>query len=101
MSDNYDGELAALAAAASYAACRSNADPTITRWVFYSDNTSAVQSIGDCSDRPGQQYVRIFGSKVDEFLAGCDEHKVEVRWTPGHVSVPGNELADKLAKEAV
>jgi ribonuclease HI len=101
MADNYDGELAALAAAASYAAARSNADPTITRWIFYSDNASAVQSIGDRGDRPGQQYARIFGSKVDEFLAGCDERKVEVRWTPSHVGVPGNELADDLAKQAV
>jgi ribonuclease HI len=101
MADNYDGKLAALAAAASYAAARSNADPTIARWIFYSDNASAVQSIGDRGDRPGQQYARIFGSKVDEFLAGRDERKVEVRWTPSHAGVPGNELADELAKHAV
>jgi ribonuclease HI len=101
MADNYDGELAALAAAASYAVCRFNADPTITRWIFYSDNVSPVQSIGDRGDRPGQQYARIFESKVDKFLAGCNERKVEVRWTPGHVSVPRNELADNLAKQAV
>jgi hypothetical protein len=101
MADNYDGELAALAVAASYAAAQSNADPTITRWVFYSGNASAVQSIGDRGDRPGQQYARIFRSKVDEFLAGRDERRVEVRWTPSHVGVLGNKLADELAKQAV
>jgi ribonuclease HI len=98
--DNYDGELAALAAAASYAAARSNADHSITRWVFYTDNSSAVQTIGDSGARPGQQYAQLFGAKVDEFLAGRIERTVEVRWTPAHVGIEGNELADKLAKEA-
>jgi ribonuclease HI len=98
--DNYDGELAALAAAASYAATRSNADHSIRRWIFYTDNSSAVQTIGDRGARPGQQYAQLFGAKVDEFLAGRRERSVEVRWTPAHVGIEGNELADKLAKEA-
>jgi ribonuclease HI len=98
--DNYDGELAALATAASYAAALSNADHSIRRWIFYTDNSSAVQTIGDRGARPGQQYAQLFGAKVDEFLAGRIERSVEVRWTPAHVGIEGNELADKLAKEA-
>jgi hypothetical protein len=36
--DNYNGELAALAAAVSYAAARSNADHSIRKWIFYTDH---------------------------------------------------------------
>jgi ribonuclease HI len=98
--ENHNGELAALAVAASYAATCSNADHSIRRSIFYMDNSSTVQTIGDGGAWPGQQYAQLFRAKVDKFLAGCSERTVKVRWTPAHVGIEGNKIADNLGKEA-
>ena len=36
--------------------------------------------------------------RLDELAAG---HKIDWRWVKGHSGVPGNELADRLANEAI
>jgi ribonuclease HI len=99
-SDNYDGELCALAAAARRAEEESKTDPTITAWRFYSDNDAAVKMIGSRVAHAGQIFSSTFCNIVDRFLSRSQTHTVYVGWLPGHARVPGNEHVDKLAKAA-
>jgi ribonuclease HI len=99
-SDNYDGELCALAAAAERAKRLSAEDNSITRWDLYSDNNSAVGAIGSRAAQAGQIFSLSFCSSADSFLSSSQAHSIRVRWVPGHADIPGNERADELAKEA-
>ena len=60
-------------------------------WVCL-DNTGAIWGLrGNPSGSTQWAYLR--------FHAVADKHDVRVKWCPGHCDIPGNELADQLAKE--
>jgi ribonuclease HI len=99
-SDNYNGELCALAAAAQRAGEASEADKTITKWRFYTDNNAAVGMIGSQAAHAGQIFSSIFCDIVDRFLSCSQTHTVYIGWLPGYTGVPGNKHTDKLAKAA-
>lgn len=70
------------------------------------DNQSAVRSILKPADpSPGQSLVLSIHDEYNDLLTwrrinGHGNQKVTFRWVPGHLNIPGNEVADILAKYA-
>ena len=62
-----------------------------------SDSKSALQSIQQSEGlRPIGQAIRKLLHKIDH-----NNQKVLFMWTPGHVGISGNEMADRRAKQAL
>jgi ribonuclease HI len=91
----YNGELEAITQAAEYA---SDVAQPGQDFQIYSDNQAAIHRLNTLSDKPGQE-CQIRTSSATE-LAISKGASVTINWVPGHTNVPGNELADSLAKEA-
>lgn len=60
-------------------------------WVCL-DNTAAIWGLRS-NAAPSSQWAYL------KFHEAVERYDVRVKWCPGHCDVPGNELADKLAKE--
>jgi ribonuclease HI len=100
-SNVYDAELCALAGTAGRLRQVVCAHPDIRRVVIFADSSSAIGGIVDPRPHPGQQFSLLFRSHVDSlFDLTQGELRIEVKWTPGHAGVFGNELVDRRAKEA-
>ena len=65
---------------------------------MFSDNQAALLRLKTPSDAPGQAY-QIRAIEAASLIASKGA-TVRLNWVPGHKDVPGNELADSLAKEA-
>ena len=65
--------------------------------VIYSDCKTALRRIGN--DRPGGGVVaqNIISQSMELKRLGVE---VQLHWVPGHRNIPGNELADLVAKKA-
>ena len=91
----YNGELEAIAQAVEHAS--SMAQPGQI-FQIYSDNPSAIHRLANFSDQPGQEYqIRAILAAELAINKGA---VISINWVPGHTDIPGNELADSLAKEA-
>jgi len=91
----YNGELEGITLAIEYA--NTIAKPGES-FKVYSDNQASLYRLRSLSDNPGQsQLVRAIGAanQLEDISA-----TISLEWIPGHMDIPGNELADLLAKEA-
>ena len=64
----------------------------------YSDNQAGLYRLATPSDNPGQA-CQIRAIKAANQIAEKGA-SISLHWVPGHTDIPGNELADTLAKEA-
>lgn len=64
--------------------------------VIYTDSQSALHRIGRCAQ--GDGIAARIGNQAKELQElGVN---IELHWVPGHEKIPGNELADRMAKQA-
>ena len=64
----------------------------------FSDNQAALYRLKNPSDFPGQAcQIRAIKAARQVTSKGAT---IRLNWVPGHKDIPGNELADSLAKEA-
>ena len=91
----YDGELEGATRALEYAG--RVAQPG-RQFKVYSDNQAGLYRLQTTSDNPGQA-CQIRAIKAANQIAEKGA-TVSIHWVPGHTDIPGNELADSLAKEA-
>jgi hypothetical protein len=64
----------------------------------FSDNQAGLHRLRTPSDNPGQACQ--FRTIEAAFHIANKGATVSLHWVPGHTEIPGNELADALAKEA-
>jgi ribonuclease HI len=64
-----------------------------------SDSMSALQAIRNPSNRSGQKIIRATLQAASEMKARGIP--IRLQWVPGHCDDPGNDEADRLAREAV
>jgi ribonuclease HI len=101
-SNVYDAELCALTAVAGRLRSVTSDNPDINRVFIFADSSSAIGAILDAKPHPGQQFSLLFRSHIDQIFSSAQgDLRVEVKWTPGHAGVFGNELVDRRAKEAI
>ena len=64
--------------------------------VIFSDAKSVLQALD--SGKLDNTSIKNLTKSIDSFLT---DHDVELtlQWIPGHANIPGNERADKLAKQ--
>ncbi|CAD6577106.1 MAG: hypothetical protein ASARMPREDX12_008135 [Alectoria sarmentosa] len=65
--------------------------------VVYSDCAWALQKIGNSRSGGGKVVQKIIAQSMELQRLGVDVH---LHWVPGHKKIPGNELADLVAKQA-
>jgi ribonuclease HI len=93
----YAAELRGLAEGAQLA--RPVRRPYHTRIIFFTDSQAAISALRGGGRTSGQVYL-IHALEGLERLSQLANPTVEVRWIPAHARVPGNEVADQLARQA-
>lgn len=68
--------------------------PSTGRLFIFSDSQAAIQKLSGWNALAVK--TRTLAAKLAE--QGC---KITISWCPSHVNIPGNKLADKLAKKAL
>ncbi|KAG2036075.1 hypothetical protein BDR03DRAFT_960704 [Suillus americanus] len=64
------------------------------------DNQAAIRAMAAFHSQPGHYLMYIFHDDLRKLIQANDDRTLKARWTPGYKSIPGNEAADVLAKEA-
>jgi ribonuclease HI len=91
--NNYEGEAAGVNLATWLTECHpETAHKNVS---VYVDSKSVLQAMAEPKATSGQQLIREATMSANSTMA-----RLELIWISGHSGVPGNEKADKLAKEA-
>ncbi|KAF9226266.1 hypothetical protein BS17DRAFT_698261, partial [Gyrodon lividus] len=64
------------------------------------DNKAAILATSVFSSGPGHYLMDIFHNNLRDTLEHHGLNSLRIRWTPGHIEIPGNKLVDEEAKEA-
>ena len=64
------------------------------------DSKAAIQAARSSKTAPGHYLMDLFHETLASTLETVEAEEITIRWTPGHVGIPGNEEADVAAKEA-
>ena len=89
----YFGELYGIYMAMQIAL---DTEPTGDRpLIIFTDNQASIRS----THRPGQQSGQFLLQRIAELHERLNR-PVQIHWIPAHNDVPGNEVADEMAKEA-
>ncbi|CDR38686.1 RHTO0S03e12178g1_1 [Rhodotorula toruloides] len=94
----YSGELQGILLALQ--AVQDTANPP-SHVLFSVDNTSALTHSTDPNPSSGQYLRLAIRRAFQERRRTCVSTTILLSWSPGHVGVVGNEVADLAAKEAV
>ena len=97
----FDAEMFALAHASSKVKKILDAHTIISHVKFYSDSTSSLKVIFEPYAHPAQQCSLLFRSNIIDLLNRMPGLEIDVKWSPGHTDIIGNEAADKAAKAGV
>ena len=65
------------------------------------DNQAAIKAMMSHKSGPGQQLIDLFHNHMSGIAKQHRGVPIKIYWIPGHKGIPGNEEADKLAKQAV
>jgi ribonuclease HI len=69
-----------------------------TRVLIFSDSKCAINAVVRGGTTPGHEALTAWARRA--YRALNRHSSLEIRWVRGHTAIWGNELADKLAKEA-
>lgn len=74
-------------------------DRTLERANTCTDNQAAIKALGKGYTTSGQPCLRSAVKKLHE-ISLLSDVQITLCWIPAHTGVPGNEAADRVAKEA-
>lgn len=62
------------------------------------DNQAAIRATGGFQLKPGHYLINMFHDDLRCLLPKNDDQKLIIRWSAGHIGIPGNKAADEQAK---
>ena len=95
---NYEAEITAMKTAIELAHQHFElGEQPPSHIVIFTDSKSALQALETFSDNSHRDIGEL-AKAIDNLLVSYDI-SITLQWIPGHSDIPGNEYADKLAKE--
>ena len=97
--NNYDAELKAIRSALQTISedCNNPNPPCVNNIVIFTDSQSAIQAIAQMQHHK-QPIVTDILTTANK-LHNQNDVEISIQWIPGHCDIPGNDRADKLARQ--